>query len=200
MCAGNRCTLTENRRSDEVLYDFYSALIKGGSRYETSIQENIEAAKRAFPARTGHARWNIVVPHTLRLKLNRIQNLAEKPKEAVFLKAGRGRGANRPQNMWVFKGQVLQAVLSSKKSGLHNGQFITVQDVGEDEVTTTDGLTLTFDFVSKFCRLTHALTLASVQGHSLQGRVRIHVHSRYTNTHLLVALSRATSHELVEVV
>ena len=196
MCGGNRCTLVDNRRSDQILFDFYPSLIRGGSRFEVCA---VEESKLRFPRQEGHPKWSLVIPHSKRVSINRIQNALEKTKGAVYLKPTKKGGANKPQAMWVYEGMLLQAHLSSSKCGLCNGCFYTVKEVGES-ITLENGTIISREFCAHYMRLTHALTLASSQGHTLHGRVRVYTHARMTNTHLLVAMSRCTSHALLEVV
>ena len=44
-----RTTLTENKRSDPPLFDWYSSLIPGGSRYTAPLSEVLDEARRDFP-------------------------------------------------------------------------------------------------------------------------------------------------------
>ncbi len=80
------------------------------------------------------------------------------------------------------------------------GLFYTIETVDVHSVTFTNGVALTFDALVKHCRLCHSLTMASVQGLTLQGRVRVETNSpHFTLRHPYVAISRATGSELVEV-
>jgi hypothetical protein len=45
----NRCTLTECKRSDQQLFDFYSSLIPNGSRFEVCLETLLEEARKMFP-------------------------------------------------------------------------------------------------------------------------------------------------------
>ena len=61
---GNRVTLTECRRSDTQLFNFYSSLIQGGSRWELPLEQCISEAKAQFNFE-GDARWNLTIsPYT----------------------------------------------------------------------------------------------------------------------------------------
>ena len=48
MAGGNRLTLTECKRSDSQLFDFYTRLIPGGDLYEQPIQEAVKLARQQF--------------------------------------------------------------------------------------------------------------------------------------------------------
>jgi hypothetical protein len=92
---GNRCTLTECRRGDRRLVDFYSSLIASGSRFELPLWECVAQAKALF-VHSGPARWNLVISHRRRVQIDRERNQAEAPPEAVCLqvsgKPARGNG------------------------------------------------------------------------------------------------------------
>jgi hypothetical protein len=189
LCGGQFVELKENMRSDQILFDYYSKLI--------NEPLNIEEAKRKFPKQEGHADWSLVIPHRQRIRINGVINKHLKPKDAVFIRRVKYGGANKPQNMWIYPGQKLRANITRKP--VQNGCFYTIKSIGDD-VEFEEGFKITKDFLAKYMRLTHAITLASAQGYTLQGRVRIYAHPRFTTRHLLVATSRATHHSLVEVV
>jgi hypothetical protein len=56
MAGGNSCTLTECRRGDRMLFDFYSSLIPGGLRAELPVQVCVAQAKAVFRS-SAPARW-----------------------------------------------------------------------------------------------------------------------------------------------
>ena len=122
MCGGQYVELKENMRSDQVLFDYYSKLI--------SEPMDLEDAKRSFPKKEGHPRWSLVVPHRLRIKINGVQNKFEKPKDAVFIKKVKSSGPNKPQNMWIYPGQVLRSSVTKKP--IQNGCFYTIKAIGEE--------------------------------------------------------------------
>ena len=51
MAGGNRLTLTECKRSDSQLFNFYTRLIPGGDLFEQPIQEVVKIARERFYAR-----------------------------------------------------------------------------------------------------------------------------------------------------
>ena len=82
---GNRVTLTECRRSDTQLFNFYSSLIQGGSRWDLPLEQCISEAKAQFNFE-GYARWNLTISHYKRVKLNKELNAKFKPESgAVWL-------------------------------------------------------------------------------------------------------------------
>ena len=63
--------------------------------------------------------------------------------------------------------------------------FYTVERIDEDNVVFEGDLILTLDFVAKYMRLSHCLTISSSQGRTLQGIVEIFTnHKRFTMKHL----------------
>ena len=51
----NRVCLTECKRSDQPLFDFYSSLIPGGDRYTMPFGEVLVEARKSFPRKRGFA-------------------------------------------------------------------------------------------------------------------------------------------------
>jgi len=188
LCGGQFLELKENMRSDQILFDYYSKLL--------DKPLDIEHAKRTFPRQDGHPKWSLVIPHRLRIKINGVQNKFEKPKDAVFIEKVKCAGPNKGQNMFIYPGQVLRSTVTRKP--ISNGCFYKIKEIGE-EVDFGD-FKISKEYLAKHFRLSHAICIASAQGYSLDGRVRIYSHPRLSSRHLLVALSRATHHSLVEVV
>ena len=193
------CRLTECRRSDRPLFDWYTSLAEGGSRYALSVPEQVCQARLAFPVR-GRARWHLVVSHAKRLAINRREMLRLKPFDSVFvpriLTAGQTCAA---QDMWCWKGMEVFASVRSVTRGLRNGMLYTVEEVGE--TLKVGGATLTLEEASKWLRPSFAQTYASSQGLTLEGRVQIcdSGHRNFTSRMLLMGLSRARSFDLVQV-
>jgi hypothetical protein len=141
------------------------------------------------------------------MTVNRADNAAAKPENAILIKAVDGQPGelNLPQDMHCYPGQ--QLIGSCRSRGdVCNGVFYTVTAVTETHLTLAsgegEGITLTHKMASRCLRMTHALTMASCQGLTLQGKVRIveTTVKHFTRKHLFVALSRATAFNLVEVV
>ena len=84
---------------------------------------------------------------------------------------------------------------------IKNGCFYRVEAVSAERVTLDGDIVLTHKLVSQNLRLTHGLTLASCQGLTLSGRVRIVESSNphFTRKHLYVGMSRATGSDLLEI-
>jgi hypothetical protein len=195
---GNIQRLRENKRSDHELFSFITALIPGGSLYETPWDQLIAHAKAKFPKQPGHPTISLVIPHTQRKLINRTQNEQTKPEDAVFVE-----GQDGP--MWLHPGLRLVGHLQGKARGVLNGAFYTVLSVCDTTVLvlcelTRKELELPMDFVKTKTRLGYAITQASCQGSTLAGRVRVYTHPRFTRRHLYVCSSRCTAASLLEIV
>ena len=194
----HRITLVENKRSDPPLFEWYASLIPGGSRYELSMCQVLAEARAAFPPEDGHARWNLVISHARRLRINRALNLAEEHPDRVLVASG-GKGDG--EDWWCFPGLVLIGAL--KTGRVTKGLMYTVSAVSETHVVLEDGeISLTHHAASHALRLTYAITYASCQGLTLPGRLRLWDtrSPHFSRKHLFVGLSRATAADFVEVV
>ncbi len=81
MCEGNRLTLTENRRSDAILFDFYTGLA------DRSIQEVLVEAKALFPKTRLIPDVTLTMSHKRRVVLNKMHNQWHKPAHAIYIQA-----------------------------------------------------------------------------------------------------------------
>ncbi len=197
MCQGNRLTLTENRRSDQTLFNFYTSL-KCGTTFARPLDDALVEAKSLFPKTNRRALYTLTMSHRRRVQINRRENMFLKPKGAIHLKAPLffTRGANVPQSMYVWVGMTL---IGSGHRCL-KGVFVTVEDINCDSVTVS-GQKLNHADAIRSLRLCSALTYASVQGLTLKGIVRIETDSRnFTLKHLYIGSSRATCSSLLEVI
>jgi len=86
MAGGNRVTLTECRRSDRELFDFYASLVQGGVR-NTTLRTVLAEAKATFNF-SGFCRNNLAISHRKRIQLNRQINEQFAPPCAVRLEIG----------------------------------------------------------------------------------------------------------------
>jgi hypothetical protein len=196
LAGGNRCALTQCRRRDRRLFDYYSSLIPGGSRFELPLRDCVAQARALF-VHHGPARWNLVISHRKRVQINRELNQAWAPLDAVCLevsgKPARGNGA---QTMLLWPGIQLFGCVAVEKRGIRNGCMYTVETiVAAAETLTLQGLDgeLGFDQAKTCMRLSFAQTYASCQGTEFDGSLRLWdcSHQFFTKRHLLVGLSRA---------
>ena len=200
LCGGTRCILTECMRSDKALFDWYTSLSEGGSRFELDIKEQVKQAKRHFPRRD-HARWHLCISHAKRKAINRREMLRLKPVDAVFYPRVACPGmTSESQDLWIWPGCQLFACTRSVTRMLRNGMLYTILEVG-DTTILEGGISLTKEEVSKYLRPSWAQTYHSSQGLTLEGRVQLcdGGHKHFTSRMLLMGLSRARGAELVQV-
>jgi hypothetical protein len=197
---GNRITLTECRRGDRKLFDFYSSLIPGGSRAELNVQACVAQAKSVFRS-NGPARWNLVISHRRRVLINAERNKAEAPRDAVLLEvSGRQARGNGAQSMLVWPGIQLFGCTSAAKA-IRNGCLYTVESIDTESKTLVleGGGSLTFDQAKTWLRLSYAQTFASCQGTEFDGSLCLWdcAHRHFSRRHLFVGLSRAKVNAVV---
>ena len=193
LAGGNRVTLTECRRGDRKLFDFYSSLVHG-PRAELPVQACVSQAKAIFRA-TAPARWNLCISHRRRVQINAARNRAEAPPHAVLLEvSGRPARGNGAQSMLLWPGLELFGCGAGCK-GVRNGCLYTVESVDPEAMTLTlkEGPALTFEQAKAWLRLSYAQTYASCQGTEFGGSLRLWDcgHKFFTRRHLFVGLSRA---------
>ena len=73
MCGGRYVQLEKCVRSDKRLYEFYSSLLAGGSRFALSLQDVVDEGKRMF-IYGGEICQYLVISHLRRVSLNRLCN------------------------------------------------------------------------------------------------------------------------------
>jgi hypothetical protein len=205
LCGGRVVNLRECRRADALLFDFYSSLILGGSRFEQPLGDSVNQAKALFNLR-GPVRWNLTISHFKRVQLNRKLNLHySQGKEVVRLRvAGRGPLGRRgcaQQSMLLWVGLQLLGCGGSAR----NQVLYTIAAIDEEkEELTLEGLArpLSFAAVRASLRLSFAQTYASVQGTEYEEGLRLHDcrHKFFTRKHLFVGLSRSRSGALISLV
>jgi len=105
MCDGNVVNLTECRRADNVLFEFYSSLIDGGRLFEIPVARAAAEAWEIFKFE-GTARWNLVISHAKRVQLDWTLNLLHsRGKEVTKLViTGHDVRGNAAQTMLIWPG------------------------------------------------------------------------------------------------
>ena len=204
LAGGNRVTLVECRRSDKELFDFYASLVEGGVRNITPLHSVLAEARATFNY-PGFCRNNLVISHRKRIQLNRQINEQHAPPCAVrIVIGGRVLRGNSAQTMLIWPGIELLGAVPTERKGIRNGCLYTVAEIGEETVSLQElpGVTLTFEQVKLWLRLSYAQTYASVQGSEFTAQLRLHdtTHHFFTLRHLFVGLSRARAAQDVSVV
>ena len=204
LASGNRLTLTECRRSDTVLFDFYSSLTPGGVKYDEPLCDILQSAKETFTY-SGPCRWNLVISHRRRVQINRELNHYFKPPGAIYLRTGLQHsrfGLNTPQSMWLWPGIELYACVPTERRGLRNQVLYTVESIGDDDIRLSCGIVLSYEEAKRYMRLSYAQTYASCQGTEFEGTLRLHDtgNKHFTKRHLFVGLSRGKRADEISVV
>jgi len=204
MAGGNVVTLTECRRSDKVLFDFYVSLVLGGTRFTMPLNNALVEAKALFRY-GGFCRSNLVISHRRRIRLNKHINEQMAPANAVRLEVpGAHARGNAAQTMLIWPGIELLGAVPTERKGIRSGCLYTVVSVEEGTVTLQElpGLTLTYEQVKAWLRLSYAQTYASVQGTEFTAQLRLwdSRHRFFTRRHLFVGLSHARAAQDVSVV
>jgi hypothetical protein len=204
LCEGNVQYLTENKRSDHKLFDFCKSICPGGSRHHLSIRDMVKEAAAEFPVKPGLPDYTFVISHAKRMMINRRHNMAKKRGDILLATPKSKKSVNQAQNFFLYPGMMLVGCMEQKQGNLANGLFYKVVDASTDSVTLDNNGTqfeIPTATAARCLRMTYALTYASIESLTLHGRVRLSDtgHSRMDWRKLNVALSRATSSELVEV-
>ena len=202
MANGNRLVLTECKRSDSQLFDFYTRLIPGGDLYDQPIQEGVRLAREKFTYE-GVCDLNLVLSHRKRITINRKVNMHKKPEDAIFLPCPKLKrlSLNAPQEMWIWPELELLGCLPIEKQGLRNGVVYKIESIADDTVHFEGGISLCKEDTVQIMRLSRAMTYASVQGRETDGSLCLYDcdSSHFTHKHLYVALSRAKKAHYVRV-
>ena len=208
LCGYKRLRLTEGKRSCHKLFDFYASCSTIGDRYHLSLDRMLVEARTLFPNR-GFADVNLVISHRRRVAINqRVQGIkyfADGPDYVLKIAAIKQHGVNLPQDMILWPGVRLTAVLDGlSKEGIYNSQLLRVKDWDSTHVKLVcveggQAYNVTHAFCARNLRLAYAMTYASIQGRSCQGSVALwdtH-HPKFSRRHLVMGMSRATSADLV---
>ena len=199
MSQGNRLVLRQRRRSDTVLFDFYSSLVAGGRRFEMPLSDMLHLARALFSF-SGHADHNLCISHRRRVAINAELNELHRPRDAIRVEPQHKRPGALTQGMWIWPGiQLLGAMIEADE--VRNQVRYEVAEVG-DTIRLPWGLSLPADQVADLFVLAYAQTYASCQGTEFDGTLRLHdtTHKFFTRRHLFVGLSRARSCFAVDVV
>jgi len=192
MCGGNVVHLTECRRADEVLFNFYSSFIEGGRRTVQSLRASVEEAREIFTFE-GTARWNLVISHAKRVQLNRTLNLLHaRGKETTRLEiTGQAVRGNAAQTIIIWPGIQL---LGHSGRLVRNQVLYTVKKIEEEQLWLEElAKPLSFEQVKSCLRLSFAQTYSSVQGNEYDEPLSLHdcAHRSFSRKHLFVGLSRS---------
>jgi hypothetical protein len=156
------------------LFDWYASLIPGGSRHR-DLAHAVEEAREVFRPSGEPPRYTLcLLSHETRKRENEEANEREAAQHATKMRV-QGDGPNQ-QSFWAYVGKELIGGLTL--SPVQNGCFydvVALHSDGLDIQARGDGTveSVGLQVVQKALRPAHALTLASCQGLTLRGRVRV---------------------------
>ena len=182
LAGGWRHELTENKRSDARIFDLVRSL-RVDEPDEMPLEEALQTARRLFPRKPGVPDTTLTISHAQWMAVNADANRRLAPANAQLVEPEEDPDTaeqNKSQLMRVWPGVKLIGAGGAIKKG-------TFERHRAHPASQT--------------RLAHALTYASSQGLTLQGRVHLDTRSEhFTLRHLYIGCSRATSGNLLEVV
>jgi len=157
----------------------------------------------------------LCVTHSHRVHINAKVNRQLAPTDAVLFKELEGKlehsNANKPQDMLLWPGIVLMAIVSSSDKQLKNGIRYKVLEIEEQEVSVTrldkddepegEAFRMTYAEVAQKLRLTHAITYHNSQARTIRGPLRLSQTSRksFNRRLLITGLGRAPEGKDVQV-
>ena len=163
MAGGNRVTLTQCMRSEQLLFDYYASLIQGGSRFETPLEQTVQECRATFHQGNAHgfiagthlAPLNFIISHKRRINLNKLCNDADrvgKSGVAHFTMAEfcgdrasesdeKREATNGPQDAYFWPGMKVVACKTTK--ALRNGEEYRIASIGDSHVTLVSWALLT---------------------------------------------------------
>ena len=217
LCGGRCLLLSECKRSDQFLFDWYASLVQEprGSRFGKPLEavvgecraEFLETKATGFLPGSRLAPTNLVISHKLRERINANCNAVDMcgrtgAQEFTLEEFGIApvANSNNPQDAWFWPGLHVVACCRGRK--LRNGRDYEILELGGKVVVQAQGeepLELKRLEFFRSMRLRYAVTFASAQGLTLEGLVALHDTShRYMDWRkLYVGLSRATGRNKV---
>ena len=162
MADGNILWLTECKRSDSELFDFYTRLIPVGDLYDQPVEIAVKLAQEKFTY-DGVCDLNLTLSHRKRIAINRKVNLHKKPDDAIFLPCPKLQrlSQNAPQEMFIWKGLELLGCVPIEKHSVRNGVLYKIKSINEDTVHFEGGISLSKEDTIQMMRLPHCMSYAS---------------------------------------
>jgi hypothetical protein len=197
ICGHTRLVLSECRRSEPHIFNFYRQLSDSTEFVETWVAR----AREAFPDIEGHSPINLVFSHSDRISLNETLLEFYRPRDVptYWTEPGPCRAQNtKPQPMWLWLGQELYC--ASTHGGLRNRWTYVIVDLTETHAVLeplgggVKTSRLEHSKVASIFRLSYARTYHAAQGLEWP-RVRLWGWTAplFSIQHLLVGMSRSRS-------
>jgi hypothetical protein len=194
---GFRLTLSQCRRSDQALFQYYSSLIRGGARFALPLAQVLEECRGLYRFE-GPARHNVCISHRNRRRINAQLAAINKPPGAVYL---RTRNSPHEESTWIWPGCPLIGASSSQRAKVRNNVSYVVEEVSESHVVLEGGVRLSHPMVLALTRPGWCRTIASIQGDEFDEHLRIWDtrNAHFDMRCLYVCLSRAKDASKVHV-
>ena len=236
MCNGLHITLRKFRRGTDM--DHFNRV---GSLYPDrrapnfDLEDELHRLRGLYPKRGGKFHTSgptLVLSHRKRVRVNKLNNERLRPQaedgDTRFVRVTQDhlevvrRTPNKPQDVWLHRGLVMQAVLPENDGNMKNGlRFVLLASrhsedgsCYEYQFSPTEAFTfvanpggegpsfwLREDEVMTKLRLTFAVTYFSAQAATIREPLRLEDtgHHHFTVRHLIVGLGRAPDGRLVQV-
>jgi hypothetical protein len=208
-CDCTRFEVTRYRRGADYVFSAWFI----DMRLNKTMDDAREEAIAKFPVTSRRVEWNLCLSHHRRKLINKkCQEAAAKELDSSELmvrlvpEEAAQSEMNEAQEFDLFVGTKLIGC-NSEHRGIVNNALLVVEGLTETSATlrdeeTDETIELTHKALLKHTRLRWAITIASCQGRTLHGVVRLHdIGSKnFTTTNLYVAASRCTHANNFEVV
>ena len=203
LCNGLYVQLQRYRRCDDLSHFCFVGSIY--PKHNVELEVALELSRERYPVRGAiFFGTTLCLSHRCRVSVNTAVNKAMARSNAVLVPAASANNLpNQPQDMLIWQGIVLMAIVPQSGALVKNGVRYEVLNVGDNQFELVaihdDGARTSESFVvdkkelgSNF-RLTHALTYFSAQARTIHGGVRLAQTSRkrFTLRHLVLGLGRA---------
>ena len=150
------------------MYQYYSSLIRGGSRFEMPLSEILRECRGLYQFE-GPARHNVCISHRNRRRLNAQLGNINKPPGALYLRAN----SQNEESMWIWPGCPLIGASSSQRAKVRNNVSYVIETVAQDHVILEGGVRLSHAAVLQLTRPGWCRTIASIQGDEFDESLRI---------------------------
>ena len=204
ICNGLFVQLQRYRRGDD--FDHFRFVGSIYPKHNVELSVALEMARERYPVRGAlFFGTTLCLSHRCRVSVNAAVNKALARSNAVLVPAASANNLpNQPQDMYIWPGIVLMAIVSQSTSLVKNGvryKVLNVEGDNQFEVVAIndDGAHTSESFIveqkelgSNF-RLTHTLTYFSAQARTIHGGVRLAQtsHRNFTVRYLVLGLGRA---------
>ena len=204
LCNGLFVQLQRYRRGDDFEHFRFVGSIY--PKHGVELDDALEMARERYPARGAiFFGTTLCLTHRCRVVVNAAVNKALARSNAVLVSATSDNSLpNQPQDMFVWPGIVLMAIVPQSTALVKNGVRYEVLNMEGDHhfelvAINDDGARTATSFIvdkkelgSNF-RLTHALTYFSAQARTIHGGIRLAQtsHKNFTLRHLVLGLGRA---------